>query len=121
MLELLSSFFSEGLEHKTINGYRSAISAYHEKAERISIGQHLKVCQLLSGIFNKRPSQPKINVIRDVFKVIGYIDTLGNIESLFTKLVTLKLTILLAIAFKENSVIFHFTELKKIKVLHHLN
>ena len=59
MLELLSSFFSEGLEHKTINGYRSAISADHEKAERISIGQHLKVCQLLSGIFNKRPSQPK--------------------------------------------------------------
>ena len=49
VLEFLSNLFSEGLEYRTINGYSSAISAYHEKAERIPIGQHPKVCQLLSG------------------------------------------------------------------------
>ena len=49
VLEFLFNLFSEGLEYRTINGYRSAISAYHEEAEGILIGQHPKGCQLLSG------------------------------------------------------------------------
>ena len=36
--EFLSNLFSEGLEYKTSNVYRSAISAYHEKSEGMSIG-----------------------------------------------------------------------------------
>ena len=56
VFEFLSNFFSEGLEYRTISGYRSAMSVYHEKAEGILIGQHPKVCQLLSGVFNKRLS-----------------------------------------------------------------
>ena len=54
MLEFLSNLFSEGLKYRPIKGYISAILAYHEKAEGISIGQHPKVYQLLSGVFNKR-------------------------------------------------------------------
>ena len=49
-LESSSNLFSEGLEYRCINGYRSAISTYHEKAEGIPIGQHPEVCQLLSGV-----------------------------------------------------------------------
>ena len=49
VLDFLFNLFSEGLKHRTINGYRSAISAYHEKAEGISIGQHPKVCQHQTG------------------------------------------------------------------------
>ena len=45
VLEFLSNLFSEGLEYRNINEYRSAISAYHEKAEGIPIGQHPKVYQ----------------------------------------------------------------------------
>ena len=97
MLEFLSNLFSERLEYRTINEYRSAISAYHEKAEGIPIGQHPKVYQLLSGVFNKRPPQPKYTVIWDISKVIDFISTLGNNENLFTKITTLKLTTLLAI------------------------
>ena len=97
VLEFLSNLFSEGLEYKTINGYRSAVLAYHEKTEGIPIGQHPKVCELLSGIFNKRPPQPKYTVIWDVSRVIGYISTLGNTENLSTKIISLKLTTLLAI------------------------
>ena len=55
VLKFLSNLFSQGIEYRTINGYRPAIPAYHERAEEILIGQHLKVCQLLSGVFNKRP------------------------------------------------------------------
>ena len=47
VLEFLSNLFSDGLECRTINEYRSAIPAYHEKTEGIPIGQHPKVCQLL--------------------------------------------------------------------------
>ena len=131
VLEFLSNLFSERLEHRTINEYRSAISAYHEKAEGIPIGQHPKVCQLFSRVFNERPPPPKYTVIWYISKVIDYISTLSNNESLSTKLITLKLTTLLAIpssnraseltyldtrhiVFKENSVIFHFTKLTKI-------
>ena len=57
VLEFLSNLFSEGLEYRTINGYRSAISAYHEKAEGIPIGQYPKVCH------SQRPPQPKYTVI----------------------------------------------------------
>ena len=92
MLGFLSNLFSERLEYRTINGYRSAISAYHEKAEGILIGQHPKVCQLWSGIVNKRPPRAKYTVIWDISKVIDYISTLGNNENLFTKIITLKLT-----------------------------
>ena len=97
MLEFLPNLFSEGLEYRIINGYRSAISAYHEKAERIPIGQHPKVYQLLSGVFNKRPPQPKYTVMWDISKVIDYISTLGKNANLSTKTITLKLTTLLAI------------------------
>ena len=130
VLEFLSNLFSEGLEYRTINGYRSAISAYHEEAKGIPIGQHPKVCQLLSGVFNKRPPQPKYTVIWDISKVIDNISTLGNNENLSTKIITLKLTTLLAIlssnsvseltyldirhtAFKEDSVVFYFSKLTK--------
>ena len=65
MLEFLSSLFSEKLECRTINGDRSAISAYHEKVDGIPIGKHPKVYQLLSGVLNKRPPQPKYTVIWD--------------------------------------------------------
>ena len=63
MLEFLSNLFSEGLEYRTINGYKSAISASHEKADKFSIDQQRKVCQLLSGVFNKRHPQLKYTVI----------------------------------------------------------
>ena len=46
-----------------------AISAFHEKTEGIPIGQHLKTCQPLSGVLNKRPPQPKYTVVRDISKV----------------------------------------------------
>ena len=59
VLGFLSNLFSERLEYRTINGFTSSIGAYHEKVEGIPIEQHPKVCQLLSGVFKTRPTQPK--------------------------------------------------------------
>ena len=75
-----------------------------------------EVCQPFSGVFNKKPPQPKYTVTQDISKVIDY---LGNNE----KLMALKLTTLLTtlssnraseltyldirhIVFRKNSVIF---------------
>ena len=130
VLEFLSNLFSEILEQRTINGYRSAISAYHEKGEGVTIGQHPQVCQLLLGVFNKRPAQPKYTVIWDIFRGIDYIGTLGSSEHLSPKIINLKLTTVLVIlwsnraleltyldirhiVFKEKSVIFYFSKLTK--------
>ena len=90
MLEFLSILFSEGLEFITINGNRSAISAFHNKVEETPIAQHPKVCQLLSGIFSKRPPSP-YTVIWDISRAVDYTCTFVH------KAITLKLTKLLAI------------------------
>ena len=132
VLEFLSNLFSEGLEYRTINGYRSAISAYHEKAEGSPIGQHPKVCHLLIFCqgYSVRDFHNQNTAIWDISKVIDYISTLGNNQILSTKIITSKLTTLMAnlssnraseltyldiwhIAIKENSVIFHFSKLTK--------
>lgn len=91
VLEFLSILFSEGLEFITINGNRSAISAFYKKVEETPIAQHPKVCQLLSVIFSKRPPSPKYTVIWDVSKVVDYTCTFVH------KAITLKLTKLFAI------------------------
>ena len=62
VLEFLFNLFSEGPEYRTIKGYRTATSVYHEKVEGIPIGQYPKVHQLLSGVFNKRLSQSKYKI-----------------------------------------------------------
>ena len=84
----------------------------------------------MSGVFKKRPPQPKYTVILDVSKVINYISTLGDNEHLSTKITALKLAALLDIlssnraseltyldirhiAFEKNSVVFHFSKLTR--------
>ena len=49
------NFFSEDLEYRAINGYKLAILTFHAEVKEISIDKHLRVCQLLSGIFNEKP------------------------------------------------------------------
>lgn len=98
VLEFLSNLSSEGIEYRTINEYRSALLAYHEKVDGIPIGQHPKVCQILLGSFNKRRPQPKQTAIWDTSKVTDYISTLGNNGIFSTKMIiALKLTTLLLI------------------------
>ena len=96
ILEFLSASFEEGLEHSTIAGYRSALSAYHESVDGVSVGNHPIVSQLMAGIFNKRPPQPRYTFIWDVKTVVTYLITLesGNISD---KQLTYKLAMLLAL------------------------
>ena len=130
VLQFLSDLYQSGLEYRTINCYRSTISAYHIHVDNKPIGQHPMVCKLLSGVFNKRPPQPKYTIIWDVNSVVNYIKRLSSNDELSVKDLTLKLTTLIALTssgrsseityldtryrvFKNNSVIFHFSKLTK--------
>ena len=72
ILNYLSSMFEKGLEYSTINGHRSAISAFHPMIEGKPIGQHPKVTALMKGISRERPQIPKYTHIWDVDIVLNH-------------------------------------------------
>ena len=86
-----------GLEYSTINTHRSSISAFHDPIEGFSVGKHPKVCNLMTGVFNKRPPKPKYCFVWDVETVLKYLKCLPPNDLLSKKMLTLKLTMLLAL------------------------
>ena len=96
VLDYLAKLFDLGLQYRTINVHRSAISAYHVPMEGVRVGKHPRVCDLLKGVFNSRNPKPKYSFIWDVDKVLLYLRSLSG--DLSDKLLTVKLTMLLALA-----------------------
>ena len=46
------------------------ISDYHKIVEAKPVGQHISVCNLMTGVFNKNPPKPKYTFIWNVEKVL---------------------------------------------------
>ena len=69
-LEFLSELFDSGLQYRTINVYRSAISASHLSVEGSSIGSHQLVSRFMKGIYELRPPQPRVFTTSDVGTVL---------------------------------------------------
>ena len=97
ILDYLAELFELGLSYRTINSHRSAISAYHVQIDGISVGKHPQVCALITGVFNNNPPQPRYTFIWDVDVVLFYMKALPNNTALSDKLLTMKLTMLLAL------------------------
>jgi len=97
ILEFLTDSFDRGLQYNTLAGYRSAISAFHEPIDGVTVGKHPQVSALLTGIYNSRFPQPKYNFIWDVEKVVTYLQSLGSDSTLDDKTLTMKLTTLMAL------------------------
>ena len=85
------------MEYRTIGTHRSAISAFHDPIENIRVDNHPSVSALISGIFNKRPSQQKHPFIWDVETVLDFVRKLPGNDLLSDKLLTLKVSILLSL------------------------
>ena len=66
VVNFLSWMFDAGFEHSTINGHRSAISAY-------KVGQHDLVVRVMDGVFNGRPPKPRYTETWDVAQVLDHI------------------------------------------------
>ena len=89
MLNFLGNLFEKEYEYS----HRSAISAYHNLVEGKPVGQHISVCNLMTGVFNKNPPKPNYSFIWDVEKVLKYIKTLPTDTELSDRtLLLLKLT-----------------------------
>ena len=83
----LSEFFSKGYQYRSLNSYRSAISAVHRKVDGCSVGQHPPVSRLLKGAFNERPPLSRYSSFWNVDVVLAHLKGLGSNGSLSLKTV----------------------------------
>ena len=98
ILDYFTALCKQGLQYKTINNHRSAISTSHEQIQGKPVGEHPRICALLAGIFNSRPPQPKYCFIWHVQTVIESIrKEWGRNQELSDKFLTSKLTMLMAL------------------------
>ena len=83
------------IEYFTINTYRSALSAYHDKEDNQPVGKHSKVYNLMAGVFNRNPPKLRYVFIWDIEQVLTFIREMPNNTELSDWNINLKLAILL--------------------------
>ena len=96
-LDFLAGLYQEGLEHRTINSIRSAVSMTHCHVEGVPIGQHPLVSRLLKGVYNSRSPKPRYSATWDVDSVIHYLISLGENDQLTLKDLSQKTALLMAL------------------------
>ena len=95
VLDFLAQLFEKKFEYSTINTYRSALSAYHDKVDNQPVGKHPKVCNLMTGVFNRNLLKPRYVFIWDIEQVLTFIRGIPNNTELPDMNINLKLTVLL--------------------------
>lgn len=103
VLEFLTGQYKEGRAYRSINVYRSALSSVLPSVDSCKVGSHPLVSQLLKGIFNLRPPQPKYSHTWKVSRILEYIKSLGPNENLSLKVLSLKLVTLLGLTAPDRS------------------
>lgn len=94
----LSELFRKGYEYRSVNSYRSAISAFHPEINGVKVGQSNLIKQVMSGVFNSRPPMPRYTETWDVDIVLKYLISLGSCENLDLKMLSLKVASLMALS-----------------------
>ena len=97
ILSFLSDLYYNGMQYRTINLYRSAISITHAPVDGCIIGSHPIISRFIKGIFQLRMPTPKYLVTWDVSVVLGYLQTLSLKNSLSLKQSTSKLAMLMVL------------------------
>ncbi|KAM4770877.1 LOW QUALITY PROTEIN: uncharacterized protein WCC33_002647 [Rhinophrynus dorsalis] len=104
VVNFLSYLFDLGRAYRTINTYRSAISAGHSVVDGHPVGQHVLVCRLMRGIRFSRPPQSRYSDTWSVADVLRFLENWPPNELLSLKQLSAKLTVLLClISFKRVS------------------
>lgn len=114
--DFLAELYAKGYEYRTINSYRSAISAFHAGIEGNKIGKHDLICQLMTGIFNKNPPRPRYMQMWDVNKVLSYIIGMENNKDLSLKEISMKLCMLMALASASRSSEIHKFDIENMNI-----
>ena len=120
ILDYLSHLFERGLSYRSINGQRSAISAFHaqinDNGTMVDVGKHSRVCELLGGIANTRPPKPRYFHTWDINTVIDSFKTQGFNELLSLKELSHKLATLLAITSLHRGMELNLLSTEKLNV-----
>ena len=103
IVDFLTCSFDEGLEYRTINTYRSALSGALSPIEGFPVGQHPIVVRLLKGMLNLRPAMPRYQQSWDINAVLVYLRSLPNNQDLPLSVLTQKLALLLALTAPKRS------------------
>ena len=96
-VNFLAELFSSGLQHRSINTIRSAVSMTHDQIGGTPIGQHPLVTRLMKGVYNSRPPRPRYETTWDVDVVIDHLISMGDNKDLSLKSLSQKLAVLLAL------------------------
>ena len=113
----LAHSFNQGLEYRTLNTYRSALSGVLPPIDGFPVGQHPIVIRLLKGVLNLRPALPRYQQYWSVDTVLTYLRSLPRNEDLSMKLLTQKLTILLALIAPKRSSELKLLDLRYMRIL----
>ena len=113
----LSDCFNEGLEYRTLNTYRSALSGVLPPVDGFPVGQHPLVVRLLKGVQNLRPALPRYKHCWDVDTVLDYLRSLPSNKDLSLKILTHKLAALLALTSPERSSDLKLLDLRFMRIL----
>ena len=110
----LAHSFDEGLEYRTINTYRSALSGVLPPMEGFPVGQHPLVVRLLKGILNLRPAMPRY---QQSWVAFDYMHSLPGNQLLPLKVLTRKLVLLLALTALKRSSELKLLDLRFMRIL----
>ena len=113
----LSDCFNQGLEYRTLNTYRSALSGVLPPIDGFPVGQHPLVVRLLKGVQNLRPALPRYQYSWDVDKVLHYLRSLRKNEDLPLKSLTQKLAVLLALTAPKRASELRLLDLRFMRIL----
>jgi hypothetical protein len=98
VLSFLASLLKEkDLEYRTIAVYRSAISQTHDPIDSVPLGELPIVSKFMKGIFRAKPLKPKYCSSLNVAKVLDFLRNQEPLDKNPLKMLTFKLTALLAL------------------------
>ena len=83
------------------------MSTFHEQIDGISVRKHPELCNLMTGVYNKRTVKLRYCFVWDIETVLRYLKSLPINKLLYTKMLKLKLTMLLALTSTSRSEIKH--------------
>ena len=112
----LAELYEQGYEYRTINNYRSAISAFHPEIGGMKVGQTNTIKQLMTGIFNSKPPLPRYTETWDVDQVLKHLVNLEENNSLSLKVLSHKLVTLMALTSASRSSELHKLDTRFMQV-----
>jgi len=77
-LSYLTFLYSDGKAYSTVNVHRSMLSVTLDPIDGHPIGSHPLVIQLLKGVYNSNPPQPKYKELWDADVVLNHLSNLNN-------------------------------------------